>query len=282
MYEDVDLRNPIANVPANAGLRFWWLGLPGVSGGKTAFDLGPWRHRGALTGFGAPSSTSGWVPTGRGDLGVAFDGSDDYAQGATDIPIGGDPAFTIAAWVRMRSTMACGVLGWGKSGTPLGVVGWWWNLRGSGVVSTEYAGNTAGWVAVAVGSGWRRLVYTKSPGVIATTGRWYVDGADLGPQDGSSFAGTPNVAASPLRLGQWADYGSDRADCDLADVQIFARAWTPAEVAADYRESRQGYPTRLNRVSDWRYAEQFSGGVGLVGPGLVGCNPLISYGGLCW
>lgn len=276
MYEDVDLRNPIANVPANAGLRFWWLGLPGVSGGKTAFDLSPWRHRGALTGFGAPTASSGWVPTGRGDLGVAFDGTDDYVllpPAVNGVLNGG--SWTAAMTVRVRSgpTTVAVLLGWKDDSAAAQIA---YNWGGVGLLSVGREGYfyVINYTVDLVGKD-TRVVWAYSGG----SHRLYLDGVEVATGTGTlstTYTGSYGLSSPNLGAGGGPFYGS------ISDFQLFARALTPAEVAADYAESRQGYPTRLNRVSDWRYAEQFSGGVGLVGPGLVGCNPLVSYGGLCW
>ncbi|HVV50607.1 MAG TPA: hypothetical protein VHO06_13155 [Polyangia bacterium] len=214
-------------------------------------DLSSLPFDGVLTNFGACNSQLGWVGNGTSasPYSLAMNASSALVTTAQNLNITGDAAFTLSAWVVLNPAAGwngpnppynSGILGFGSVPTGGEGVGLLYGYRaGAGILSVEY-GNLEGYYsgsqAVPAGK-WVNLVYTKSPGPIATTSALYLDGALIqgaaaSPQTPAGAA--PNLTTTPLYIGQWGAYWPlGNALLSVGDVQVYDRALAPSEVEAN-------------------------------------------------
>lgn len=236
--------------PLNRGLQNWWLVIPGATGSRTWQDLCR-RNHGTLTNM---DPATDWVGQNVGCL--DFDGIDDYVDLQDAGILSGN--MTIAAWVRLTSTIASGfraVCGRVLESSPFpqnwqmiystSVPGWGFGLK---LLSGTYPYVYSAIGAATVGS-WYRVV-----GVVETSAiRIYVNGGNMAS---TAIASTPETSGAMRSIigGRWS--GSSTGinwPGQISDVSISNRAWTSDEVAEDYRILQQGYPGRLNRSLLPRY-----------------------------
>lgn len=216
--------------PLNRGLVSWWLTLPQGGKGDTFFDICGKNH-GDLTGG----------PTWVGSLGrpggygaIDFDATDDYAL-ITAKSLAG--VLTYCAWI-YPDTLAANFE----------------SASGHFVVFGTAGGNDSVMVnqtSVAI-----RTLGTDVPVVTNpdfTTGSWQHlcltrDSADLVTvyRNGVS-AGTATASGSmePIHIGRRSSF---YADGRMDDVRTFEVCKSASEVWQLYNDSRQGYPTTLNRI----------------------------------
>lgn len=155
---------------------------------------------------------------------------------ATLSGLSGDSTYSVSAWFRPTSTSGMGILGWGNSGTALAASGLYMNLHGTGVVNAGFAGmnnayNTSNCPAVI--NQWNHIVFSKTPGAIASTTKLFVNGVSCGSLTGSSS--TPNVSNSNLSIGSWASISTQRFFGQIDEVAIWSRALHADEVTQLYR-----------------------------------------------
>ncbi|HVZ87386.1 MAG TPA: LamG-like jellyroll fold domain-containing protein [Polyangia bacterium] len=216
-------------------------------------DLSSLPFDGVLTNFGACNGQLGWVGSGTpaAPYSLAMDASTAVVTTAQDLNITGDAAFTLSAWVVLNpdagwnaqnptTIFNTGILGFGGVPTEGQGVGLLYGYRaGTGILSVEY-GNLEGYYsgsqAVPAGK-WINLVYTKSPGPIATTSALYLDGALINGAAASPqtpAGATPNLTATPFYIGQWGpDWLLGNAILSVGDVQVYNRALSPGEVESN-------------------------------------------------
>jgi hypothetical protein len=233
----IDLGNPVADHPLNRNRVMWLYGLSNTSGGTRWFDL-----LGAFTGTLTNGPT--WVPTGRGDSGVQFDGVNDYVgcgqAGATALT-----ALTVTCWFR-PGTLAHDVLVT-RYDTNTNNRSWQLATRNPGGTTIECSvtpnGNGAGIVTV---NGATSLV----------VGQWYRGGFTYsassyvrvwlnGVQDGQSTTSIPAAAFStavPTQVGARESGAGAPFTGQMSDVSIWSRPLSASEMWLDYLWSRQGYP----------------------------------------
>lgn len=159
-----------------------------------------------------------------------FDGVDDRIVGVQPATLSGSNPFTAVAWVRCSRVVtatATSVFAWGNTAAGNAYV-----LCGTiAPAGVPYYGiyTSAGQIgARRVDLGWHRLVCTFSGGAGGTM-TVYVDGAFTA----SAAWPAPNVQVPPmLQLG---GTGGAYFPGNIWDARIYERAWSLAEVQADYR-----------------------------------------------
>jgi len=258
--------------PLNYGLVAEWAIIPnsGWRGGLTLRDLvkgGKNSHDGTLTNMALSSSTSGWNgPKSRsGGYGsLAFDGSNDYVNVA-DAAVQKPTAITLAAWINVISYATASGYSWfvAKSNNSASVgYGLCSHPDGSVPISGNKVGfyvnhYTTGGVAyvartsVPVGT-WFRMVGTYDGASVT----FYLNGA---PVNSMSYSTAITHTSNPFQIGASGLNGLNANF--LADgVTLLSRAWTAADVVADYLETKSGNPNRWNWVDTGRRVWAVSAG----------------------
>jgi len=164
---------------------------------------------------------------------LSFDGVDDTVVGVAP-GIAGSSVWTLAAWVLWRKDSSAG--GWPTGVVSIGVAsantGAFIGLRSSGgkghLSAGVYNDYSLGGDPVALGI-WKRVIAVYSGG--AGTITLYVGGV----QNGAPLAKTCNITDTTPTLGALCGASSTFSAVLLDDARIYSRAWSPAEVAADFR-----------------------------------------------
>jgi hypothetical protein len=163
---------------------------------------------------------------------VAFDG-DDVLATTGNFPITGNPEFSVF-FVHQKTREGNGsVLGWGNVWGSLIAFGFLEEGTG-GIVGFGYAGANTFRTSSAALDAPVVTAYVKTPGAIHATSAAYRDGANIATTGHST--NTPNIAAGPLHLGQWANYPNNRLVGSIAEAIIL-----PTALAAPERERIEGY-----------------------------------------
>lgn len=232
----VDLGNPMAAHPHNAGRVCWLYGLPNpYTGGAYWRDLTPKRNHGTLTGAVT------WCPVDQGTgIAITPTGAKRISTAAT---VAGAAGFTVSGTFK-ASTFGTGGFGYNVLFGFTTPSYHFLAVNSSRNFSIWGAGSNFG--SFPNDGGWHRIVWTHLAGSDAV----YVDGV---------LAGTTTSVHSdtaPLYVGNRSD--ADQAwDGRIADVSVWARRLSASDVAADYVESRHGYPRSLSR---WDRGKQLLGG----------------------
>lgn len=262
---DIDWQQPI-NRSSNLarGLVGFW--LPGGIGygSKYLYDLSGERNHGTLTN--GPTWSGKSHPGGFG--GLDFDGVGDYvdvseSQSLRDLPTTHN--FTVNFWFLSNSaTQDVAALAWngtddlvfypndsksGSGGTRV-----FWRQLGRDIIA-EAGPNLSG--------GWHLFTFTSRA---SNDHEAYRDGVSVGTSaaDGSGLATAGPF--SNLLIGTF-EPAAQNFDGNIGPVSIHSRALSATEVRQLYTESKQGYPTLLNRI---RLPQAFSASGG-------GPAPFIPY-----
>lgn len=250
----VDLRSPVDWAhPLNRGRLLWLHGLPAWAGGGTWRDL---CRRHDATVAGGP----GWVQSPGYGASPSLDGADDYAAVPYSARLDGLAAVAVAAWVYPAAAADAFDV----------------------VASRGYDGVTIPWALdVDDTDHWRFITFGPSSGsalssttVTACVGRWnrlagvygsdgtlrlYLDGV----ANGTTGTGFTHSSARDLRVGALDLEGvSSRffngvvADVSAWGPGSWAVASPAAFAAADYEESRRGYPRALRRARRARHGDE--------------------------
>lgn len=235
----------------NQGRVGWWLGIPGITGGRQLFDLMGLNH-GILTNMG---TGSGWHGAGNptGSRPLLFDGVDDKLVVADS-----------AAWNSTNWTVGCSFMVLGSHGA---------NSSYNGLVSRSPTTNSAGKFFVyqkasdlkihvdipfvvadaAVGASvvssniWYRLLVTK----LGTSYAIYINSK----LDSTTTTTNSPTNSGPFQIGTITnDSGELNFNGAIDDTAFWSRPLSAREVQQDYILSRQGYPDVLNRLSTRVYS----------------------------
>jgi hypothetical protein len=236
---NIDLSNPINwDHPLNRGLAAWWLALPQWSGGSKWYDL-VGKNDGTLTNGPV------WVGVDRsgGVSAVSFDGVDDIV----DVPHTGDLTFTgqftVAAWARSTGVTRFAYLG-GKA-DPGDWNGYYITIHDTTGLPTVYSLQASTFQSANVSTvvkndkKWHLIVGTFD----GTQLRCYLDGVG----GSAAAASAPTSNTSPFRIGS-SNVTGRRFTGQIADVRMYGRGLSAAEVASLYDLSRQSYSGVLNRT----------------------------------
>jgi hypothetical protein len=134
------------------------------------------------------------------------------------------------------------------------------------------------------GSQWAHVAVTFSATKTNANGEHhslYIDGVlqTNAWQEGADSATALTTGTNVVRVGKRSAQDGQEFLGFIDDVRVFGRALSTAEVFALYADSREGHPETLRRLPRPRRYRRSPGGVGLIGPGLVGANPLFTFGG---
>lgn len=236
---DVDLAAPLEKHDLNEGRVQWLYGLPGLAGGPLWPDLCAQRPG---TIVGSPT----WEPTERGDTGLRLSGTGQYAEHAAPFT-GATTSYTVAAWVRLQATGSQGVYSCRRKTAGSGIL---WQLdTGGGTIPRLIVRNDAGTTATASGvSSLTTGVPYRLVGVRANNDlTLYVNGVSVGTA--SAALGSTITAPDPCVGAIFANSAtaSQLLNGSISDVCVSARAWSLADVQADYDLGRRGYPGVLRR-----------------------------------
>lgn len=172
----------------------------------------------------------------RGMPAWSFDGSDDRLVTTSNVPTSliGNAAFSLGLWLYVSSSASVGTgrafVGFGDFNQTLRAAGMWFGGYGGNIVSVEFAGGNSAYTTTAMSRDrWTHVCVTKRPGAINTTMTIYHDGV-AGTLAAATSTGTPNLAANPFAVGQWANYTSERLQCLIDQVVLYSRELSAAEV----------------------------------------------------
>lgn len=232
--------------PLNRGRAAWWLAVPGLDGGRRLYDVIGLNH-GTLDG--SASWRAAIRPEGVGRLNITSGRVRIPHAAPLDIAAAG---FTLAVTATRDGNLnTYNTTLVSKSNSP-GSPYWSYVMRGHDSVAEQAAmGITYGTTntilytpALDLGRPYRLAMTCDGAAV-----RGYVDGAEIGS---ASVSGSPYNGTGELQVGDDAVYGPRYWPGTAADVSIWSRALSAAEVRAEYDLSRLGYPGVLRRVPPLR------------------------------
>jgi hypothetical protein len=236
--------------PLNRGRAGWWLGLPGLTGGRQFPDLMGLNH-GVLTSMG--NTSNGWRSTTRpgGRSQIITDGSAGYVDCGTPAGLNGATQATLACWIYRAATSTAVAFG-ASAGSNRDRFSCIWFSDGNLYAAAEDSGNFF-FFCPANTTGWHRVVVVFDSFLVGNSNRYkiYFDGI----QQSLSFNGSAanNLGTvGPLTIGKdsIARFGAGAYD----DFSLWLRPLTATEVQQDYILSRKGYPDVLNRLSTRVYS----------------------------
>lgn len=245
------LPDPLSDHPLNTGLVGCWDGLTNdpFIGGSMARDIAPYRHHGTLV------NGTTWEPGPYGGYGFGFDGTDDYVEISNSDAVKSSYPSTLAFWVQVRvyGASADGSIITKFDGTGGGAENKGIRTDAGDFFVTEQSTNRFNLSAWVTAGNWHHVVLTLSASKAAVA---YVDGIQRAT---STFVGTWfNGNDNPMRFGApvsgFFNSGPTSFPGQIADVRIYNRALSAAEVSALYLQQQQGSPDLYNWVSSKMYS----------------------------
>ena len=199
-----------------------------VSGSTTWFDKSGQGNNGTLTNGPTFSSANGGS--------IVFDGIDDYVIGNTNLGLSGNPSFTISYFARWDGASFSTNYPSGVGSNSTGIVN-------RGLSTTWQNGRIAldFWVnrfransSLSVQT-WYHVTFTKTPGLIGSTCKLYVNGQEVaGSVEGSNSV--PDIIDSPLIVGR---LDSTRwFNGKINNVSVYNRALTQNEIQQNFNALR--------------------------------------------
>jgi hypothetical protein len=181
----------------------------------------------------------------------SFDGVDDYIISDSNLGISGDAEFSICYWAIWDDNIFSGNYpsGVGNNSTGTSLIGLSTTWQ-SGRVALDFWNNRYVATDALLVRNWYYLCFTKTPGMIATNSKIYVNGRLVtGTFSGSSPSSSPNITDSPLVIGRLdsARYFKGR----ISNVKIYNRALTESEIkdnfnATKWRFNIEEYPEAIS------------------------------------
>jgi hypothetical protein len=244
--ERIDTRSPVAwQHPLNRGLVSWWLPFGGWQGGGTLRDLCR-RYDGTL------ESGPAWARDPRGFGALSFTGAQDVVLPAgVSAALNGD--FTLHFWASVNNSFSTEVM-WGfKADNRSRIFAYNWS-GGQMLTTGEENVSFVNTYATAGAFEGRQTFYTWA--YTAGTSKIFLNGAEVNSAS-YTFSGSNSSAYYISSPG--ASY-----DGLATDYRLFSRYQTPAEVLAQYEQSRRSYPDLLNRLPrPWSFGVVAGGGGGV-------------------
>jgi energy-coupling factor transporter ATP-binding protein EcfA2 len=197
-----------------------WNNVSGVSGGTGTLTNGP-----------TYDSANGGV--------IDFDGVDDFVLGNTNLGLSADPSFTISYFARWdgASFSANYPSGVGNNSTGVsnrGLSTTWQNGR---IALDFWVNRFRADVALNVQT-WYHVAFTKSPGLIGTTSKLYVNGVEVsGSVEGTNT--TPNITDSPLVVGRLDN--TRWFNGKINNVSIYNRTLTANEILQNFNAQKSRF-----------------------------------------
>ena len=177
---------------------------------------------------------------------LSFDGSNDYVDCVLNSGLTGTGSWTMSAWFKINGAPSAG-------------------LYQNAIVDTDATGGSANMICTDWsgyhGGSQNQLLYTSRPstggsytnllGPVLTQGIWYnATVVRNGTTDtklytngslSATYTGNIPTATQPLvRIGRWTD-GTNYANCNISQVQIYNRALSAAEVSQNFIATRSRY-----------------------------------------
>jgi hypothetical protein len=235
----VDLANPVnRDCPLNAGLAFWWLGLPATAGGGRAWDLSGHGGHGTLENMEAGD----WLVSPYGGFCLRFGGSDEYVSCPNWTTA--DFTFAVCAAIQDPSSGDSGFCG-NYDGGDNGSLQFWSDLQaghgrvGLGVYQSNWK---VQYGSTQLDSAWHVYTWTHEAG----THNAYIDGVP----EITGWSQTVSALARPFYFGAVGTIGGVAKPFvgEVAWVRRYSRALPPTEVAALYVDTLSGFSETLNRI----------------------------------
>ena len=200
------------------------------SGSATMYSLTGSSSGSLVNGVGYSSGNGGsW----------GFDGVDNYILGNSNLGISGDAAFTIMYFARWDGATF-------SANFPSGVGNNSTGISNTGLSTTWQNGRIAldFWVnrfrantALSVQT-WYYVAFTKSPGLIGSTSKLYVNGQEVpGLVEGTNT--TPNITDSPFVIGRLD--ATRWFNGKIPTVQIYNKTLTATEVSQNFNAQRSRF-----------------------------------------
>jgi hypothetical protein len=193
-------------------------------------------------------TASDWVPGKKGS-GLDFDGSNDYLSGASNLGITGNAQFTMEAWIKWTgaSWSADYPSIMGNNSTGVASQGLSLTMK-DGRPALDFWNNR--WRAAAALSvnTWYHIAVTKTPGVISTTSKIYVNGVQVtGALEGADA--TPAITNAVPIVGRLDATRWFQGTID--DVKFYNYARSQQQISEDMNAG-------LSRpVGYWRFDENY-------------------------
>lgn len=252
---NVDMVQPVNRLCSlNRGLQGWWLGIPGITGGRRFIDIwnpGPNGNHGALTNM---DPATDWVASSRGGRALDFDGGNQYVRVGAISSLQTSHV-TTSVWVYFYST-ALQMNFFEHQGYVV------FKPTTQNIVVFFNSDNRGSAAAAIVAGRWYHVATTYDKVNV----RIYIDGVlrGLGYQ------------TAALSYSGFTDFGgtgtTNNLDGLLDDARIFNRALTASEVEAVFHDSLQGYPRTLRRMGRVIFPAAvvgFAGKSHIIGGGMV-------------
>ena len=225
-----------------------------------------------LSGTSNATLTNGPTYSSANGGSIVFDGVDDYVDCVLNSGLTGTGSWTMSAWFKINGAPSAG-------------------LYQNAIVDTDATGSSANMICTDWsgyhGGSQNQLLYTSRPstggsytnllGPVLTQGIWYnATVVRNGTTDtklytngslSATYTGNIPTATQPLvRIGKWTD-GTNYANCNISQVQIYNRALSAAEVSQNYNALRRRFEGKVfyyegndarNFVSNWNDQEIFN------------------------
>jgi hypothetical protein len=183
-----------------------------------------------LNGTNNGTLTNG--PTFNNNGYITFDGVDDYVLGGSNLGISGDTSLSISYFARwdgasFSTNFPSGVGNNTVSNTNRGLSTTWSNGR----IALDFWVNRFRATSALIVQTWYYVVFTKSPGLIGSTSKLYVNGKEVaGAVEGTNT--TPNILDSPFVVGR---LDSTRwFNGRISSSQIYNRTLSESEILQNY------------------------------------------------
>lgn len=247
----IDLGSPVERGhPLNRGKLAWWLALPGQTGGPVLSDLFG-RRPGTLS---AAPNRPVWGGTGRpgglGQLTLAGNASSYVDCAPMGASLAGLQHVSAACWTDRVPGTNFG-LGQGLDGQRFSLL---WSTDDRIYVEVESGGAFSYPSAGVAASGWHRLLLSYD-GTASGLARLslYLDGEPLaltaggdGPAASVADPGPYTWAVGVSHSGSGYAGGTGAVD----DAPVWTRSLSADEAAAEFDQSRRGYPDMIRRLSN--------------------------------
>lgn len=222
------------SAPLNLGLVYWGMVLPNRMGGRgsTLRDIWTTKH-GTITG-------ATWNGQ-RGPLfgSLAFTSTNKVTLADSILPYS---TVTVLMWVNVAGNTGLMSIGSDDvTGASHGM-----DIAAGKIRVYQRDVYASGATTVATGS-WQHLGFSTAPSV--STSNFWLNGLSDG-----TFTGRGSVYSTKNYVGYWPF--ASTSDKKIADVRIYNRKLSAAEVMAVYQASSLGYPNELNWLSRPVVAEQ--------------------------
>ena len=199
-----------------------------VSGSTAWNDLSTFGNNGTLVNGPTFNSANGGS--------IVFDGVDDYVLGGSNLGISGDASLSIAYFARWDSgsfstNFPSGIGNNTVSNTNRGLSTTWANGR----IALDFWVNRFRATSALSVQTWYYVAFTKSPGLIGSTSKLYVNGQEVaGAVEGTNT--TPNILDSPFVVGRLD--ATRWFNGKIANASVYNRTLTSQEILQNYNATK--------------------------------------------